>query len=98
MGYFPNGSAGMDYAAEYCARCVHEKHCTVWLAHLLRNYEECNKKNSILHILIPKTKDGLGNEACTMFYAKELAEGEPACQRCGSTERVAVHKTYCTAK
>jgi len=45
--------------------------CTVWLAHELHNYEECNNENSILHLLIPRTKDGLGNEQCTMFRPKE---------------------------
>ena len=39
----------------------------VWLAHLERNYEECNNDKSILHIFIPRTKDGLGNEKCKML-------------------------------
>jgi len=72
MGYFSNGTAGMDYAARYCDKCQHQgppdgPGCSVWLAHELYNYDECNNKNSILHILIPRTKDGLGNEQCTMF-------------------------------
>jgi hypothetical protein len=41
--------------------------CPVWLAHLLYNYDECNKDESILHLLIPRTPDGLGNEQCSMF-------------------------------
>lgn len=74
MGYFSNGSEGMDYEAHYCSRCIHQKPdeggCMVWLAHLLHNYKECNNKNSILHLLIPRTTDGLGNEQCKMFIEK----------------------------
>ncbi len=74
MGYFPNGTAGMDYEARYCSKCIHEQPdkvcCAVMLAHLLHNYDECNKPESILHLLIPKTDDGLGNEECAMFVRK----------------------------
>lgn len=70
MGYFPNGSAGRDYEAAYCDRCVHgEAGCSVMLAHLLFNYDECNNDKSILDVLIPRSVEGLGNEACTMFHA-----------------------------
>ena len=71
MGYFPNGTAGMAYEAEYCDNCIHrhgpdgESGCAVWLAHLLHNYDDCNDEGSILHILIPR--DGIGNKRCTMF-------------------------------
>jgi hypothetical protein len=68
MAYFPNGSAGAEYEQRYCARCVHEQGCAVWLAHMLHNYRDCNDKDSILHILIPLSEDGLGNEECRMFY------------------------------
>ncbi len=68
MGYFSNGSEGMDYEARYCDRCIHqEPFCAVWYAHQLHNSDECNNKESILHLLIPLTKDGLGNKQCTMF-------------------------------
>jgi hypothetical protein len=67
MGYFPNGSSGCDYESKYCNRCIHEDGCAVWLAHMLHNYDECNNKDSILHILIPRSKDGLDNEKCEMF-------------------------------
>ncbi len=70
MGYFPNGCEGLDYEAQYCANCVHGvegKACAVWGAHMVHNYDECNKKDSILHELIPVTKDGLSNEQCQMF-------------------------------
>lgn len=73
MGYFPNGTEGEAYEAHYCAKCIHrdgpdgKSGCSVMLAHLLHNYDECNKPDSILHLLIPRVKDGIGNERCTMF-------------------------------
>lgn len=72
MAYFSNGTEGEMYAEEYCDRCIHgplhsDDTCAVWDAHLFHNYEECNKKDSILHELIPRSKDGLGNEQCRMF-------------------------------
>jgi len=70
MGYFSNGSEGDSYAAAYCDRCVHqEKGCAVWDAHFLKNYEECNNKGSILHMLIPRDGDGVNGE-CKMFIEK----------------------------
>jgi hypothetical protein len=72
MGYFSNGTEGMSYEEQYCMRCLHGpnrtdgKWCTVWEAHQLHSYEECNNKESILHILIPRNENG-DNEACTMF-------------------------------
>jgi len=68
MGYFSNGCEGSDYEEQYCSKCYWgDKACMVWLAHLERNYEECNNDKSILHIFIPRTKDGLGNEKCKML-------------------------------
>lgn len=70
MGYFSNGTAGEIYEAQYCSRCVHQKlddgGCRVMLAHMLYNYDECNKPDSILHLLIPR--DGIENKQCTMFH------------------------------
>ena len=72
MGYFPNGTAGMDYEDKYCYQCVHQNGpdgksgCAVWLAHMLHNYKECNNKDSILHLLIPLTE--LDNGQCLMFH------------------------------
>ena len=77
MGYFANGTEGEIYEAEYCSRCVHkstdEKPCAVWMAHFLKNYEECNNDKSILHMLIPISKDGLHNLQCRMFLPRETA-------------------------
>lgn len=53
MGYFSNGSEGMDWEAQNCTCCVHEQECAVLEAHLLHNYDECNNAESILHMLIP---------------------------------------------
>jgi len=72
MGYFPNGESGRDYQEQYCSRCVHwppnpdDGGCTVWLLHLMNNYNECNKPDSYLHTLIPR--DGIENKRCTMFH------------------------------
>lgn len=72
MGYFANGTEGAIYEAQYCERCVHYgpedgPGCMVWFAHLLHNYDECNNDDSILHLLIPRSADGLSNEQCKMF-------------------------------
>lgn len=60
----------MAYEEEYCSRCIHAptetEDCPVLEAHRLYNYDECNKKDSILHILIPRDKQGY-NEQCRMF-------------------------------
>lgn len=75
MAYFPNGTAGADYEAAYCSKCVHQGTdedggCAIWLAHLLYSYEECGRGSNAAHILdllIPQSKDGLRNEQCRMF-------------------------------
>ena len=73
MGYFSNGTESLDYAARYCDHCVHvgdDTHgCAVWHAHMLFNYADCNKPESILHLLIPRNASG-GNEACRLFLEK----------------------------
>ena len=82
MGYFPNGCAGEDYEARFCNRCVHQdpegEGCAVWLAHMLHNYNQANNDASILDELIPRTKDGLGNEKCKMFAASSRLRPPPA--------------------
>ena len=76
MAYFSNGNEGMQYEEEYCSKCVHGmgKPCAVWAAHMLHNYDECNNKESILHILIPQdnVKDwGTFAGECKMFIKAE---------------------------
>lgn len=71
MGYFSNGSEGESYFETYCAKCVHESEtndvgCPIWNLHLLHNYDDCNKKDSYLHVLIPRDVHGM-NEQCAMF-------------------------------
>ena len=69
MGYFSNGIDGERYEAQWCARCIHnlpEHGCPALTAHLLWNYDECNKPESILHRMIPRTPDG-GNGQCFGF-------------------------------
>ena len=76
MGYFSNGEEGQRYEEEYCSKCVHQpdydKHvnCAVLEAHGVFNYAECNRPDSILHILIPRVK-GIYNGQCRMFYKEE---------------------------
>lgn len=70
MGYFPNGTSGTLYEVEFCERCIHGNgKCAVWFAHMMRNYDECNNKDSILHMLIPLDKNG-HNMKCLMFRDK----------------------------
>jgi len=79
MGYFSNGTEGLSYEEDYCFHCIHDPdECAVLLAHDIYNYKDCNKKDSILHILIPR--DGLCNGKCKMFIA-----GTP------DTEKVVTH-------
>lgn len=77
MAYFANGTEGLDYQERYCSRCVHDANeiCPVRLLHIIHNYDECNKRDSFLHVLIPRTADGLGNEQCKLFHERE-AEGK----------------------
>jgi hypothetical protein len=73
MGYFSNGTSGLIYEDQYCSRCVHGESCAVWNAHMIHNYDECNNDNSVLHMLIPRTEDGLGNKECKMFYEADAS-------------------------
>lgn len=75
MGYFPNSTSGEMYEEEFCNHCIHFADgagCAVWNAHLLRNYDECNNKDSILHLLIPMAENGVYNEKCKMFLDESL--------------------------
>jgi hypothetical protein len=69
MAYFPNGTASEMYYDKYCTRCKFDRNgdCPIWGLHLLHNYEECNKEDSFLHVLIPRCKDVLDNEQCRFF-------------------------------
>jgi len=71
MGYFSNGTEHMMYEEEYCDNCINQNPdsggCAVMLAHMLYNYDECDNPDSILHLLIPRANDGVGNKKCTMY-------------------------------
>ena len=75
MGYFANGTEGAYFREQYCEKCRHYpkdtereagKECPVWMAHEFHNYEECNKPDSILHLLIVREKSSC-NQTCAMF-------------------------------
>lgn len=73
MGYFSNGSEGMDYEAHYCERCIHfgpeeGPGCPVWMLHLLYNYDQFGDERlaTVLSALIPRD-DAIGNAECRMF-------------------------------
>jgi hypothetical protein len=81
VGYFSNGSEGMDFEEQFCRRCIHYgpeegPGCPVWFAHLLFAYEECNSDSNaktILDLLIERKQitadDGfpLAVNECKMF-------------------------------
>ena len=74
MGYFSNGAQGHDYEAQYCSHCAHdapaeERVCPVLQAHLMWNYDECNKPDSVLHKMIPRGEHGR-NLKCVFFHEK----------------------------
>lgn len=77
MGYFSNGTQGMEYEEKHCSGCIHQRRpngesgCAVWLAHLMYNSDGCDNKESILHLLIPRTESQLDNEKCAMFHSAE---------------------------
>lgn len=82
MAYFSNGTEGEMYRERYCDRCKWDKDhkCPVWLAHLVHNYDDCNKDNSPLHLIIPRKKaPDFGNEECFFFVhdSMELPFPEP---------------------
>lgn len=82
MAYFPNGTSGMIYEEQVCAKCAHYGEgddvggCPVLLIHNLYNYDQCADTEHgkaiecILDLLIPRTKNDLGNEKCSLFAHK----------------------------
>jgi len=70
MGYFSNGTEGMVYEEQYCARCVHQPKeetdgCPVWDLHHLWN-GTTGDIGGILDMLIPRDRDGI-NQQCALF-------------------------------
>ena len=76
MAYFSNGTEGMDYVDQWCSNCVHDENedCPIWNAHLQFSYGAEGQAESILNMLIPRSKDGLSNEQCTMFLRKAAVD------------------------
>lgn len=76
MGYFSNGSEGLDFRETYCEHCVNlperdDRDCPVYSAHLAFCYELCNEKKHpgkiILDMLIER--EDCSNR-CMMFVDK----------------------------
>jgi hypothetical protein len=70
MGYFSNGTEQEEYEARVCSGCKHYegqggRWCAVMQVHWLLNYDECNNKDSALHVLIPRGEKG-ENLECEM--------------------------------
>lgn len=94
MGYFSNGTEGMDYQDRYCARCVHNEDdpdkpgCPVWGAHLFYNRDQAENVavKGILDSLIPV--DGLRNGECRMFRAKQPEGHVLRCLECSAKATV----------
>jgi hypothetical protein len=80
MGYFSNNDEGSAYEERYCSRCIHggeDLECPVIFVHAMYAYKECGKGSNaerILNILIPRAKNGVGNEQCKMFVARTGSE------------------------
>ena len=69
MGYFSNSTEGDQFESKFCHTCVHnhEEHsCPCLDAHLLWNYDECNKPDSVLHKMILRDEKGF-NSKCIFF-------------------------------
>ena len=75
MGYFSNGTEGMDYRAKFCERCIHNmanrrggNTCPVWYLQGLWNSGCCRdeEKDNVLRMFIPIV-DKIWNGECTMF-------------------------------
>jgi hypothetical protein len=79
MGYFPNGSTGMDYQATWCDRCVHsqdrESMCPILSLHYDWNYSSCGEtpeaktQRAALDHFIPQI--GIENAGCLGFLAAD---------------------------
>jgi hypothetical protein len=79
MGYFPNGTAGDMYEADYCNKCINEdeeKGCPIMMLHLMWNYDAVDPKTAenkarrqALEAFIPTDREGW-NQQCRMFKAR----------------------------
>jgi hypothetical protein len=69
MGYFSNGTEGLEYQDKYCNQCVHDLNhdCPVWLLHLVNNYTADKNIREMLDSLIPRDEKGW-NQTCALFW------------------------------
>lgn len=78
MGYFSNSDEGLAFESRWCNRCVHEERngtgCHVMLVHLLFAYGATPEQEKVLDVLIPRSKDGLSNNQCSMFIDAETVK------------------------
>jgi len=82
MGYFSNGTEGLNYEIRYCDKCIYmsEVGCPVWDLHYDQNYDQVNDPDLAGHLnfLIPRSEDKLYNEQCTCFREGKHAVGMDA--------------------
>ncbi len=69
MGYFSNGTEGDIYRDQYCDCCEFDcsDSCPIWNAHVMHCHSGSKDTKAVLDALIPRSKDGLTNEACFFF-------------------------------
>lgn len=83
MGYFPNGTSGMDYMERYCFRCSNWRDsgdgrgegCPIMDLHLLWNYDAVGEdkdktKELALNMFIKRDDKNCCNHRCAMFREK----------------------------
>ncbi len=88
MGYFANGSEGMQYQVKWCDRCINWREteegsenwgCPIIDLHMEWNYEQQGKgrpeiiKKYALHNFIEQNKDTFCDK-CKMFFEKPDAD------------------------
>jgi hypothetical protein len=76
MGYFSNGSEYECWRVSNCDRCANDGDerydigCAIQDAHTALCYGASEDTRTVLDMLIPRSKDGLGNGRCRMFRPK----------------------------
>lgn len=80
MAYFANMTEWELWAVDNCNRCAHwpkdddAPACPVEMAHTIYSYELCSEASHpgkvVLDMLIPPRANGVGNQRCAMFAAK----------------------------
>lgn len=87
MAYFANGSEGIAYMEQWCARCLncgddkYEFGCAVWDLHSLyqgeRDFSQTDggPVGRLLDSLIPRIENGKANGMCTMFRERDAKPG-----------------------